>query len=87
MKVREVIKHLVVKGWYHVATKGSHRQFKHPHLPGKVTVSGKLSDDVPIGTLHSILLQSSIERWSRERDATLLNQNLGEKRKGQRANK
>lgn len=28
-------------------TKGSHRQFKHPNTPGKVTVAGKPSLDIP----------------------------------------
>lgn len=45
-------------GWYLVATKGSHRQFKHPTKPGRVTVAGKPSDDLAPGTLSSILKQS-----------------------------
>jgi len=45
--VREIIKRLEQDGWKQVAQKGSHRQFKHPTKPGRVTVSGKLSDDVP----------------------------------------
>jgi predicted RNase H-like HicB family nuclease len=32
-------------GWTPVVTKGSHRQFKHPTKPGRVTVSGQLGDD------------------------------------------
>lgn len=55
MKVREVIALLEEDGWYLAKTKGSHRQFKHPTKPGKVTVSGKPSVDIPIGTLKSIL--------------------------------
>ncbi len=27
-------------GWYLIATKGSHRQFKHGSKPGRVTVPG-----------------------------------------------
>ncbi len=42
-------------GWFLVATKGSHRQFKYAVKPGRVTVAGKLSDDLPPGTLNSIL--------------------------------
>ncbi|MDH4082953.1 MAG: type II toxin-antitoxin system HicA family toxin [Nitrospira sp.] len=41
-----------------VATKGSHRQFKHPTKPGRVTVAGKPSDDLPPGTLNSIFKQA-----------------------------
>ncbi|MEK7349996.1 MAG: type II toxin-antitoxin system HicA family toxin [Nitrospirota bacterium] len=41
-----------------VATKGSHRQFKHQTKPGRVTVAGKPSDDLPPGTLNSIFKQA-----------------------------
>ena len=49
MKVREVIRMLQDDGWTLVVTKGSHRQFKHPSKPGRVTVSGQLGDDMPKG--------------------------------------
>jgi predicted RNA binding protein YcfA (HicA-like mRNA interferase family) len=61
MKVNEVIKRLETDGWYLARSKGSHRQFKHPDKPGTVTVSGKLSVDVPIGTLKSIWRQAQLE--------------------------
>lgn len=61
MKVRDVIKRLEHNGWYLARTKGSHRQFKHPVKPGFVTVAGKMSVDVPIGTLKSIWRQAQIE--------------------------
>ncbi|MDJ0534253.1 MAG: type II toxin-antitoxin system HicA family toxin [Xenococcaceae cyanobacterium MO_207.B15] len=61
MKVREVIKILEGDGWYLKRTRGSHRQYKHPMKSGTVTVSGKLSVDVPIGTLKSIWKQAQIE--------------------------
>ncbi|WP_084605195.1 type II toxin-antitoxin system HicA family toxin [Desulfonatronum thioautotrophicum] len=60
MKVRDVIKLVESDGWFLVATKGSHRQFKHPVKPGRVTISGKPSDDVAAGTLGSIYKQSGI---------------------------
>ncbi len=41
--------------------RGSHRQFYHPSKPGTVTVSGKLSIDIPLGTLNSILKQAPIK--------------------------
>ncbi len=47
-------------GWFLIATRGSHRQFKHPIKPGRVTVAGKLSDDLAPGTLKSILKQARI---------------------------
>jgi predicted RNA binding protein YcfA (HicA-like mRNA interferase family) len=61
MKVREVIRILEQDGWLQIACRGSHRQFKHPVKPGKVTVPGNLNDDVKIGTLKSILRQAGIE--------------------------
>src|SRR6516164_10324671 len=61
MKVRDVIRRLTKDGWVQIAQKGSHRQFKHPIKPGKVTVPGKLSDDLPIGTHKSILRQAGLE--------------------------
>ncbi|PPS43316.1 type II toxin-antitoxin system HicA family toxin [Chroococcidiopsis sp. TS-821] len=61
MKVREVIKRLEQDGWYLARTNGSHRHFKHPIKPGIVTVAGKPSIDIPIGTLKSIWRQAQIE--------------------------
>lgn len=61
MKVREAIRLLTDDGWVQVSQKGSHRQFKHPQKPGKVTVPGKASDDLPVGTLKSIFRQADLE--------------------------
>lgn len=61
MKVREIIKLLEENGWYQVRMRGSHRQFHHPNKPGTVTVSGKLSIDIPPGTLNSILKQAKLK--------------------------
>ena len=61
MKVRAVIKLIEDDGWIHVRTKGSHRQFKHPGKPGKVTVAGKPSLEIPPGTLNSILKQAGLK--------------------------
>ena len=61
MKVRAVLKLLKADGWYQVKARGGHRQFKHPTKPGRVTVSGKSSDDLPPGTLNSILKQAGLQ--------------------------
>jgi predicted RNA binding protein YcfA (HicA-like mRNA interferase family) len=61
MKVSEVLKWLRRDGWVHIATRGSHRQFKHPLKAGRVTVAGKPSDDLPPGTLNSILKQAGLK--------------------------
>lgn len=62
MKVKDVIKLVENDGWFLVRTKGSHRQFHHPTKPGTVTVAGKESLDVPIGTLNSILKQAGLKK-------------------------
>jgi predicted RNA binding protein YcfA (HicA-like mRNA interferase family) len=61
MKVRDVLRMLSDDGWFLVATRGSHRQFKHSTKPGRVTVAGKPSDDLAPGTLNSILKQSQLK--------------------------
>ncbi|MHB1757747.1 MAG: type II toxin-antitoxin system HicA family toxin [Leptospirillum sp.] len=61
MKISEVLDLLKQDGWFLVATRGSHRQFKHPNKLGLVTVAGKPSDDLSPGTLNSILKQSGLK--------------------------
>ncbi len=61
MKVKEIIKMIEQDGWYLVRTKGSHRQYKHNLKRGLVTVPGKLSDDLAIGTENSILKQAQLK--------------------------
>jgi predicted RNA binding protein YcfA (HicA-like mRNA interferase family) len=51
MKVREVIRLIEKDGWSLVVTEGSHRQYKHPSKPGRVTVAGHPGDDVHPKTL------------------------------------
>jgi len=62
MTVSEILRMLQDDGWFLVATRGSHRQFKHPGKPGRVTVPGKPSDDLAPGTLNSILKQSGLKK-------------------------
>jgi|GEM_PF-357269 len=59
MKSREVIKKLEADGWQEVAQAGSHKQFKHPKKPGRVTVPHP-KKDLKIGTLISIEKQSGV---------------------------
>lgn len=61
MKVRDAIRLLEDDGWALAATRGSHRQYKHPAKPGRVTVAGKPSDDLAPGTLNSILKQAGLK--------------------------
>jgi predicted RNA binding protein YcfA (HicA-like mRNA interferase family) len=62
MKVSELLRLLHIDGWQLIATRGSHRQFKHLAKPGRVTVPGKPSDDLAPGTLNSILKQAGLRR-------------------------
>lgn len=62
MKVRDVIKLIERDGWHPVVTEGSHRQFKHPAKPGRVTVAGHRSEDIHPKTLKSILTQAGIKQ-------------------------
>lgn len=64
MKVRDVLKILRDDGWYLARTSGSHRHFKHSTKPGIVTVAGKESIDLPIGTLKSIWRQAQLDEES-----------------------
>jgi predicted RNA binding protein YcfA (HicA-like mRNA interferase family) len=61
MKVRDVIRLIEQDDWFLVATRGSHRQYKHPTKPGRVTVAGKPSDDLAPGTLNSVLKQAQLK--------------------------
>ena len=62
MKVRDTIRLILNDGWYLVATRGSHRQYKHDRKPGRVTIAGKPSDDVAPGTQTSILKQARLTK-------------------------
>jgi predicted RNA binding protein YcfA (HicA-like mRNA interferase family) len=57
---RELVKLLEADGWVLVDTRGSHRQFKHPTKPGRVTVPHP-KRDLPIGTVRSIFRQAGLK--------------------------
>ncbi len=61
MKVRDAIKMIERDGWFLVATRGSHGQYKHATRPGRVTIAGKPSDDLAPGTWNSILKQAGLK--------------------------
>jgi len=61
MKVRDVIKMIEADGWYLIATKGSHRQYKHHNKPGRVTIAGHINHDLAPGTSNSILKQAQLK--------------------------
>ncbi len=47
-------------GWVLVTQRRSHRQFKHPSKPGRVTVAGRPSHGLAPGTLKSIMKQAGL---------------------------
>jgi predicted RNA binding protein YcfA (HicA-like mRNA interferase family) len=61
MKVRDMIRLIEADGWYVAAMHGSHRQYKHPTKPGRVTIAGHFGHDIAPGTLNSILKQAGLK--------------------------
>jgi predicted RNA binding protein YcfA (HicA-like mRNA interferase family) len=61
MKVRDAMKLVKKDGWILRTTKGDHRQFVHPTKKGRVTIAVHEGDDVPPGTLNSILKQAGLK--------------------------
>ncbi|WP_081699874.1 type II toxin-antitoxin system HicA family toxin [Candidatus Symbiobacter mobilis] len=61
MKVPELIRITEEDRWFLVRQSGRHRQFHHPSKSGIVTIAGKLSIDVPPGTLNSVLKQAGLK--------------------------
>lgn len=60
MNSRDLIRLLEADGWFLVATRGSHHQYKHPGKPGRVTVPHP-KKDLPIGTVRSVLRQAGLK--------------------------
>jgi predicted RNA binding protein YcfA (HicA-like mRNA interferase family) len=61
VKIRDAIRWIESDNWYLVETKGSHRQYKHPTKPGRVTIAGHPNDDLAAGTLNSVLKQARLK--------------------------
>jgi predicted RNA binding protein YcfA (HicA-like mRNA interferase family) len=62
MKYKEIVKKIADDGWYQVRQRGSHRSYKHPTKPGIITIAfHRLSDEIPKGTLSSILKQAGFK--------------------------
>ncbi|WP_321835033.1 type II toxin-antitoxin system HicA family toxin [Pseudomonas kulmbachensis] len=50
MRSRELIELLIADGWFEIAVKGSHHQFKHP-----------AKAEIAKGTLHNILKSAGLK--------------------------
>jgi len=60
MTAKEIEKIIIQAGWQHKNTKGSHKQFKHPTIPGKITIP-QHKGDLSIDTAKSILVMAGIK--------------------------
>lgn len=60
--IRDMLEILRKDGWIKVSQRGSHRQFKHPAKPGRVTVDGKESIAVDIWLWNSMLRQAGLKK-------------------------
>ena len=61
MRVSEVLAMLRAHGWCLVSVRGVHRHFKHHVKRGRVTVAGRIGDELSMRALESILQQAGIE--------------------------
>jgi len=61
VKIRDIMEALKAAGWRQVAQIGSHRQFKHPSRPGRVTVAGHPSLEMHPKTLRGLERQSGVK--------------------------
>ncbi len=68
MKVKEVVKAIEQEGWFMIRRKGIHRQYRHIHRSGLLTISGRALDELADGSLKSISEQAGIESRRRESD-------------------
>ena len=66
MKIRDVIRLIEEDGWSLVATKGSHRQFKHRTKPGRLRIARHPGDDLAPGTLNSVFKQAGLRKRKRK---------------------
>lgn len=60
VKSGDLIKLLERADWILVAVRGSHHQFKHPVISGRVTVPHP-KKDLPIGTVNAVLKQAGLK--------------------------
>lgn len=58
---KAIVRRLIEDGWVEAKGRGSHRNFRHPTKPGKVTVPFHGNRDLPIGTIRGIERLSGLE--------------------------
>jgi predicted RNA binding protein YcfA (HicA-like mRNA interferase family) len=62
VKFREFVAEIRKDGWWLDHTTGSHQQFRHDKKPGTVTVAGHPNEDIPKGTLNSMMKQAGLKK-------------------------
>jgi len=60
MKFNELRKKLEKDGWYIIRTK-KHHIYAHPTKPGEIPVGKHGNEEVPTGTLNSILKRAGLK--------------------------
>lgn len=60
MRAKEAERMLLNDGWFFVKQVGSHKHYKHPAKPGKVTIPFH-AGDIDKGTFNSILKQAGLK--------------------------
>ena len=61
ISVRELIYLLKIAGWQKIAQHGSHAQYRHPVIKGKITIpSHRLGNTIPLATERRILKQAGL---------------------------
>lgn len=60
-KVKQIIDLLEENGWECVRMKGDHRMYHKNGARRPIVVPGNLNDDMPVGTLKSILRESGLK--------------------------
>ncbi|GHU67401.1 addiction module toxin, HicA family protein [Clostridia bacterium] len=58
---REVEKEITADGWRHDSQSGSHRHYKHPTKPGKVTTPFHTGKDLKKKTVEGIRKQAGLK--------------------------
>jgi len=59
--VRDAIKLIQIAGWHLAATRGSHRQYKHPTKKGRVTIAGTPADELGPGALAVMMKRANLK--------------------------
>ncbi len=68
LTAREVEKILLKDGWYCVAQKGSHKQYRHSFKPGKITIPFHKGKTLHPRTTNSILRDAGLKDWNYEEE-------------------